>query len=210
MSRLVEQGLREMQDEERRLNDARVYVGRLKTKRERLILIAELTAAIEAAEADAGRVSLTVAANDPPPPTANGDKAEAYVLHKGRGLSPATIGAAIGITGRVVDQLLRVVSRSRGTVERSRGKWYPAGTVPNHALTVGMLIAKVMADGATRSTSEIHEATEKLAPGTKKTSVAVEITRLVENGVLDVKGAAPNAKGFLYALRREVAAVAVR
>jgi hypothetical protein len=210
MSRLVEQRLREMQDEERRLNDARVYIGRLKTQRERLTLIAELTAAVETAEADGARGSLTLAANDPPPPPPNGEKAEAFVLHKGRGVSPSTIGATIGISGRVVDQHLRVVARARGTVVRSRGKWYPAGTVPDQALTVGMLIAKVMADGATRSTAEIHEATEKLAPGTKKTSVAVEITRLVENGTLDVKGAAPNAKGFLYALKTMEAAAAAK
>lgn len=133
------------------------------------------------------------------------EAAEAFVLaQQGRGVTPATVAKHIGCeTARGADEALRRVQRDRGTVVRAKGQWYPAGTVPEHAKKIGLLVLDALADGDVLSTADIYERILKVAPDTKKASVAVEINRLMESKAIQSRGRAPHSRGYLYALKSE-------
>lgn len=222
MTREVEQALREHRESERRLTDARTFVAKLETQQERLTILAELTAAWEAANAAEKAIQTPMVAPErawtPPVPPANDpglpedgyivdpasvDRLEAFVRGAEGGVSVAMAAAQIGVTKNVAHHTLRRLIADRGTIEysRTRCRWYATGKMPAVAMTLGAAIEHVLAEGELLDPREIHERIREYIPTVGYASVRATVNRMEGNGALSDHGPSPRSRGHLYALR---------
>ena len=226
MSRAVERILANVAESQRRITRAREAVAEL-TMAERDVFLAELIAQAEAGgeeassipeagvpekiETGAAPVAVAEAEAQPleqqpaevrtrPAYVPYTDYAEREVLSARFGLTTAQVAERIGQSPACAYGTLRQVMRTRRTIQRLDGKWYPfvEGVAPGRRKTMREAIIDVLSDGQARGTGDLFIAAAKVLPGLRKPSLAAEVFRMKKDGLLVEKGLGPF--GALYGL----------
>ena len=145
----------------------------------------------------------TVAPTKIEPPAAEGtftDKAEAFVLKHPEGVKTSDVSKAIGQKVESVDGTLRSVWKSRKTIERRDGLWFPSPKAPaNKRKTHRALIAEVMAAGnRPMGAGDVIAAVQQLDAERKRESLEAELHRMREDRLIAQQGT--NGRGSLYVL----------
>lgn len=133
------------------------------------------------------------------------DKAEAFVAaHPGSTTSEVATG--VGQSRRAVDGTLRHLARSRHTVERRDRRWWPTSgntTVGPRAaptkLTNRAAIIAVLGKGKPLGTSDIFHAVVQVLPKVLRASVATEVNRMKEAGLVVERGTAGRGPAYVLA-----------
>lgn len=225
--RVVDQILREQRERDRRYETAKAAIAELSSEQQQRLLT-ELIQAVESGgqpRKRAGAVpkrgrrsapesspvhvvseSVKANANASGEPSAYVDKAEAYVAQH-EGPTTAEVATGIGQSRQAADGTLRHLARSRGTVERREGRWWPvtagakAPIKPPHLatkLTNRSAIVTVLGKGKALGTGAIYDAVVQMIPTAQRSSVASEINRMKGDSLLVERGNA--GRGPAYAL----------
>lgn len=128
------------------------------------------------------------------------DKAEAFVLAHPTGVSTSQVGQAIGQKITSVDGTLRSLCKSRRTIERRDGRWFPAarpssGKAPSHR---DAIMAVLMDSKRPLGAGEIIGFVQQAFPDRKRPSLESEIHRMRGDKILGEMGT--NGRGALYGL----------
>jgi len=128
------------------------------------------------------------------------DRAEAFVLQHPSGVRTGEVAEAIGQKAPSTDGTLRSICKTRKTVERRDGKWFPSMKAPNlRRKTHRDLISNVLAKGKRpMGAGEIVAGVQEIDADRKRESLEAELHRMREDGLIAAEGS--NGRGSLYVL----------
>ena len=201
---LVEKIRHEQDARKRRLEAARAAEAALKED-ERREFFAEIYAKVEVEAAGIEAKPTPPASRSRLPSKANGtsgkktDRAEAFVFAHPNGVSASEVADEIGQRIRTAESTLRQVKKTRKSIVRRSGKWFPAGerSQSGAKITLREAILKTLDGGKKLGTRDIFHGVLRSLPAAKKGSVAAEIMRAKRDGLVVIAGQGP--RGLLYA-----------
>jgi len=207
--RVVEQILRADQERERRYKTAMDAIAAL-DQGERERLLAELIRQMERASGQAAVAERPTQARavrpsveqpaEPSGHTSFVTRAERYVASN-PGCTTDEVSTAIGQAPRPAYGTLRHLAMSRGTVVSRDGKWWPTqpAATQKKTSTNRSAISTVLARGKALSTGQIYEAVLEILPDAQKGSIASEVNRMKNAGLLVERGQVGRGPGYVLA-----------
>lgn len=166
-------------------------------------VLAELASRIAPQPATTATSVPTTPAKEPEPDPRSPsytDQAETYVLAHPDGVTTRQVADAVGQPTVSADGTLRSVIRSRKTIERRDGKWYPAAVPPvSKRKTHRAAIAEVMtAIGRPMGAGEIVAGVQQMDPERRREPIEAELHRMRTDGAIVTQGT--NGRGATYVL----------
>lgn len=119
------------------------------------------------------------------------------------GVSVAMAAAELGIRRPLARHTLRRIHSIRGTIDYSpaRCRWYASNKLDTRALTLGQIITHILSDGDAFDAHQIAARATEFRPNANAGSVAAQLSRMEDEGTVEVLGLSPHSRGRLYRLK---------